>query len=263
MVASFRQKVITAWNCSASKSALSRSKLNAWPRPVGPGVQGATLRRRVRLGDRGPRRVVLVEDLTPLGVDLVHLVAVVERVVAVQRAGSRPPAPACCAAARRGPWPARARRRPDSRRRPGRPRTAGSSRKSVAHLGVVPVEVGLLAGEEVAVPLTHRVRGSRPGRRSARSSPTAARTRPGRCRRGRCSGRGRPSPAAEARASTNQGCRSEVWFGHDVDDHLNVRARAPRRPGRRSRPGCPARARRCGSRRRRIHRRPAPRDRTG
>src|SRR5215212_7621165 len=39
------------------------------------GVEGAPLRRRIRFGDRGPRRGVLVEDLPPLGVDLVDLVA--------------------------------------------------------------------------------------------------------------------------------------------------------------------------------------------
>ena len=57
--------------------------MKAWPRPFRAGVAGAAGGVDPGFGDGGARRVVLVEHLAPFGVDLVHLVAVPERVRAV------------------------------------------------------------------------------------------------------------------------------------------------------------------------------------
>ena len=216
-----RQKVITSRNCAGVEVGLEQVEVERLAQPGRPGVEGPALRRRERLGHRRARRVVLVEDLTPLGVDLVHLVAVVQRVAAVQRPGLVLQRRACCAAARTGPWPGRGRRRPGSRRRPRSAQNRRVVLKSSRTSGLSQLRSGCSAGEEVAVPLPVRHAGSRPGRRSARPSPTAAGSRPGRCRRGRCSGPGPPSRAARPAPR-----RTRVPVGgvvrHDVDDHLDA-----------------------------------------
>ena len=51
---------------------LQQVEVERLPEAVGARVPGATGRRYERLGDRRPRRVVLVQHLAPLGVDLVH-----------------------------------------------------------------------------------------------------------------------------------------------------------------------------------------------
>ena len=72
-------------NASGSNGASSRSKLKACPSSVGRAYRTRRGAGRPGLGDRGTGRVVLVEHPTPGGEDLVHLVAVVQRVGAVER----------------------------------------------------------------------------------------------------------------------------------------------------------------------------------
>ena len=66
----------------------------------------------------------------------------------------------------------------------------------------------------------------------------------------------------DARAATNQGCWSDVWFGTRSTMTLSRRVWASA-IGRRSRPGSRTWGRHRGSRRRRSRRRPGARDRTG
>ena len=92
---------------------------------------------------------VVVEDVPPLGVDLVHFVAVLERVGGRGPASRGWPRPA---ADQRDALPAGERRRRGSRRPRGRPRSAASAR-IVADISVVRVEVRLLASMNVQIPL--------------------------------------------------------------------------------------------------------------
>ena len=105
------------------------------------------------LGDRGARRVVLVEHRAPLGVDLVDVIAVDDRMAAVDGQGVE----LGLARQRLGEILREHVRDVDAeavdpavRPEPQRPDEV------LAHLGVLPVEVGLLDGEEVQVPLAVR-----------------------------------------------------------------------------------------------------------
>ena len=181
------------------------------------GVAGAPGGVHPGLGDGGARRRVLVEERAPLGVDLVHLVAVPERVRAIQQfalgaklrlGGQRVghvlgqrvghvDAEAVHAAV--GP-------------------EAQGLQEVVADLAVVPVQVRLLRGEEVHVPLAGgavRFRDALPGRPPKTESQSDGGNRPSRVpgRRGRCSVRGPAEPFGAARASWNHSCRLEEWLG--------------------------------------------------
>ena len=212
-----------------------------------------------RLGDRGAGRVVLVEHRPPLGVDVVHVVAVDDRVAAVDRHGVEfglarqrlgeilrehvgdVDAEAVDAAIR--PEPQRAH-------------------EVLAHLRVVPVEVGLLDGEEVQVPLA--VRDLLPRRAAEDRLPVGRRL----CAVG-------AGPVAEDVAVARRRARrgGERLLEPLVQIRGVVRARCRRRPGcprraapppsRRSRRACRAADRRRGSRRRRSRRPRAPTGRTG
>ncbi len=103
------------------------------------------------LGDGGARRVVLVEDRAPLGVDLLHVVAVDQRVVPVDRHrvefGPRRQRLAEVLGEHVGHVDAEAVH-PAVAPEPQRREEVG------AHLGVRPVQVGLRHVEVVEVPLT-------------------------------------------------------------------------------------------------------------
>src|SRR5215218_9263478 len=141
---------------------LQQVEVECLAQPGGAGVEGAPLRRRIRFGHCGPRRGVLVKNLPPLGVDLMDLVPVMQRVASVKRyVGVLEPR---LAAQRLGEIFGQsvghidavavdAAVGPESQR----------GEEVVAYLAVVPVEVGLLTREQMAIPLPV----GHPGRRSA------------------------------------------------------------------------------------------------
>ena len=140
---------------AGAEVGLQQVEVERLPEPGRTGVEGPALRGGERLGHRGPRRVVLVEDLPPLGVDLVHLVAVVERVGAVQRHVDV--LQGRLAAQRLGQVLGQRVGHVDAVAvDPAVGPEAQGGQEVVADLPVVPVEVGLLGGEQVAVPLARR-----------------------------------------------------------------------------------------------------------
>ena len=202
--ASARLWVMISRNSSASKSACRRSKLKAWPRPSRAGVAGAAGGVHPGFGDGGARRVVLVEHLAPFDVDLVDFVAVPEGVRAVVepvRAGVGR-AQLQLGEQRFGEVLGQGVRHvhAEAVHAAVGPEAQGLE-EVVADLAVGPVQVRLLLGEDVHVPLAGgavRFGDAFPGRiRRRRSpSPTAGTRRWGPCRHGRCSGRARRSPSA-------------------------------------------------------------------
>ncbi len=212
-------------NCPGSQSASSRSKLKAWPEPVRAGVPLPPGTVHPGFGHRRSRGPVLVEDLPPLGVDVVHLVPVPERVSA-------------------------GRQRPFSQGGPAGQRLGQVLGQAVGHvhaeavdaaigpepdrgqevlpdLAVGPVQVRLGHGEQVQVPLP--VAGPGPDRFAADRFPVRRRLRPvragpvaenvpvpgGRSLRG---GQRLPEPQVPARGVVR----------HDVDDDLDPGGMQPR-----------------------------------
>ncbi len=147
------------------------------PQFVRAGVQGAPGAGDPGLGDGHPGRGVRVEDLAPVAVDLVHLVAVVERV----RAGRELAEGVLTAPLGRAQVPQRLAEilgegvrdvDPESVHAPVGPEPQGGA-VVVADVLVPPVEVGLLGGEEVQVPLP--VRHPLPGAAAEHGLPVGGR----------------------------------------------------------------------------------------
>ena len=190
---------------------LEQVEVEGLPQALRAGVAGASVSVHPGLGDGGARWVVFVEHLAPLAVDLVHLVAIPERVVAV------------AATARRGQPSARQRlgevlgqtvghvdpEAVDAAVGPEPQRRAGSPARTSS---VVPVQVGLLGGEQVQVPLAvGTCSHAGPPNNDAQSRRRFAR-RPARAVAEDVSLTGRRTRGA-ASASLNQTCRFEVWLG--------------------------------------------------
>ena len=124
---------------------------------VGPGVQGAAGVRDPCLGDGGAGRAVGVEDAAPLAVDLVDLVTVVVGVAARRHAVQSQFADRfeiADVAQRLGEVLGEGVGdvHPEAVHTPVGPEAQGGAEVG-ADLLVVPVEVGLLGGEEVQIPL--------------------------------------------------------------------------------------------------------------
>ena len=207
-----------------------------------------------------PRRVVRVEDRPPLGVDLVHVVAVERRMQAVVGAGRR---------ARPAREAARARSFVSmcatSMRNPSTPRSDQNRSvrtKSARTSGLRPVQVGLLDREVVQIPLA--VGDALPRRAAERRDPVGRRLGPIRAAAlaedVAVAGRG---PAAGGERLLEPLMQVGRVVGHDVDHDPDAGRVQRRRASRRSRRACRDAGRRRGSRRRHSRRRPGPRDRTG
>jgi len=118
-----------------------------------------------------------------------------------------------------------------SMRKPSTPRSSHQPHHGVdrrPHLGVLPVEVRLLAREQVQVVLTRSPgRGPRPARRTPNP---VGRLRAGRAGRHVGARRAPPSTSrawgcpVDDRDSTNHGCSSEVWLTTRFHHELHTRA---------------------------------------
>ena len=184
-----------------------------------------TPRRRARVGRRTRR------GPAPVPVDLVHAVLVPHRVprrVRIHALVDGVEQPQRTVPVGQRP---RSLTRPcaTSTRNPSTPRSSQNrrmSRNSARTCGLPQFQVGLLGVEEVQVPLTglpsasttrlHALPPNTDGQLFGGCSPSVP------CRRGRCSGPAPADPGAAASAARNQACSSEVWFGHQVDDHLEA-----------------------------------------
>ena len=217
-----------------------------------------------RLADEHPVAGVGVGEPSPRPVHLVDLVLIPVRVPL----GAGPPA--SCRPARSGisgslasPWAT-------STRKPSTPRSSQNRRmdsNSARTSGLRPVEVGLLGGEEVQVPLTgvRRLGHTRPGGSAEDALPVVRglRRRRARARRGRGSAPARRCRARRRRAARNHGCSVGRVVRDEIDDDSKAEVVRVARRARRRRRGCRRAGRRRGSRRRRSRRRPAERGRRG
>ena len=198
-------------NCPGSQSACSRSKLKAWPSPSGLAYRCRRRRCTQASATADPRRVVLVEDLPPLGVDVVHLVPVPERVGAV--GGSGPSA----RAARLASGSVRSLARPwaTSTRKPSTPRSDQNRsvvRKSSRTSRLSQFRSGCSAANRCRYHCPSPDPG--PGRAAERDSQSDGGSDPSGPVPSRKMYRSRAGdPVGAASASRNHACRFEVWFG--------------------------------------------------
>ena len=156
----------------ANPILLGEFEVEYLPELFGRRIQMLTIRIDPRFGHGERRRIVLVEHLAPLAVDVVHFVAVIQRVrpirgkhmfadlvafeiVAVEILGE--------AVRHVHAEAVRAMVEPETQRLD----------EVGAHLGVPPVPVGLLLGEHVQVPLA--VRHARPRRATEACNPISRR----------------------------------------------------------------------------------------
>jgi hypothetical protein len=208
---------------------LQEAEVERLAQAVRAGVPRQTVGRNPRFGHRHAWRVVLVEHRAPLGVDLVHLVPVVERMGTVdtaqqqrrlhlRRAGERFGQVLGQAVGDVDPEAVDPPVGPEPQRR----------QKVLPHLGVVPVEVRLLLGEQVEVPLTvgnlRPCRSAEPGgpvrrRQGAVRSAAVAEDVPVARRRALRRGQRFLEPAVPVGAVV----------GHDVDDQPDARGVQPGR----------------------------------